>query len=520
MKSFLKYCSFFMMTALILSSCSEDPAAPAPPEEKDPVEVCGITANPVAEFEDDFSSAVDYEDYEKNGWMNVIVSGERKWQGKDFAGNKYLQASAHKAAEGSHESWLISPPLDIDNATKKVVSFKTAKAYWKSSSMFEVYVLKCENDKTVRYKITPTIAKEGDDDHDWIESGEFDLSSYSGTIHIAFKYLGEGGESNSTTWRIDDFVFGKEPTNGGGNESGTGTKDDPYNPAYVINAADDGSITGWVKGYIIGTIPSTGEATLTGPFDVHTNMLIAESADETDVTKMVSVQLPSGAIRDALNLKDNSGNHKKEVLVYGALEYYYGFKGVKALTGYWIDGDGIEPGPGDMEKPANSFFFENFASVVDYDDIAIQGWNNVAETGTRKWIGKVNSGNHYAQFSAYNSAESNNVSWLVTPAIDLTGKTAPKLSFETTIGYDNGATLQVFISTDYTNDVATATWTELSPTLASKPETGNYSDWVKSGDIDLSSYSGSIYVAFKYVGGDTGTSKTTTWQVDNFNCFE
>jgi hypothetical protein len=310
---------------------------------------------------------------------------------------------------------------------------------------------------------------------------------------------------------------------------GTGVKDDPYDAPFVLSAADDGSIKGWVKGYIIGTIPSTGSATLEGPFSVNTNMLIAASADETDVTKMVSVQLPSGAIREALNLVDNSANHKKEVIVLGSLEYYYGFKGVKSLTGYWIDGAGIDPDnrtedaqtPQD-QWPTGSFFYESFVNIQKEMDIYVTSWVNKAEKGNRVWIGKEYSSNKYAQFSAYNSNDSENTAWMITPAIDLTGKTAPKFKCDIKGGYDNGATLEVFVLTDYDGGDTpwTATASKLSITLPSVPSSGYASDWASSGDMDLSSFSGTIHIAFKYTGGDTGTSKTTTWQIDNINCFE
>nr|WP_321408700.1 DUF5689 domain-containing protein [uncultured Carboxylicivirga sp.] len=320
-------------------------------------------------------------------------------------------------------------------------------------------------------------------------------------------------------------MTGDRCSNGGGSGSGTGTKEDPYDVSYVLSAADDGSITGWVKGYIIGTIPNTSEATLTGPFDVATNMLIAESASETNVANMVSVQLPSGDIRTALNLVDNGSNLGKEVLVLGSLEYYYGFKGVKSLTGYWIDGAGIDPDnrseddpTAEADYPAGSFYYENFENAADGMDIFITGMSNYAETGERLWQGKTYNNNKYAQATAYSSSDATNDIWLVTPSISLDGKTNPNFNCDINGGYDNGATLEVYVLTDYdgSSNPWDATATKLDVSLPTVPSS-NYATFENSGDIDLSSYSGTIHIAFKYSGS---TSQTTTWQVDNINCFE
>ena len=108
------------------------------------------------------------------------------------------------------------------------------------------------------------------------------------------------------------------------------------------------------------------------------------------------------------------------------------------------------------------------------------------------------------------------ISWMITPSIDLSAATNPVLTFDTKTGYNNGATLDVMISADYDGSASpwNFTWTDLNPTLANGPSNG-YSDWVASGDIDLSSYNSTIYIAFIYTGSDGATAKTTTWQVDN-----
>ena len=70
----------------------------------------------------------------------------------------------------------------------------------------------------------------------------------------------------------------------------------------------------------------------------------------------IPVQLPTGAIRTALNLVDNAGNLGKSVKVLGTLESYFSQPGIKNTTGYWLDGNGI--------VPATGFFTEEFNQTL------------------------------------------------------------------------------------------------------------------------------------------------------------
>ena len=64
------------------------------------------------------------------------------------------------------------------------------------------------------------------------------------------------------------------------------------------------------------------------------NILIADNADETDYTKCLVVQLPSGSIRDALNLVDNPNNYKNKVVLTATLETYFSVAGLRSTSAY------------------------------------------------------------------------------------------------------------------------------------------------------------------------------------------
>jgi hypothetical protein len=162
-------------------------------------------------------------------------------------------------------------------------------------------------------------------------------------------------------------------------------------------------------------------------------------------------------------------------------------------------------------------FSEDFESGVTAEEpIALDGWLNVAEEGTRVWEGRTYSENTYAQFSSFNSEEVNQA-WLLTPAIDVSGAANPVFSFDVNVGYWTHDALTVWISGDYTDDVYSATWDDVTANFTVPQEpTDGYGDFASAGSMDVSTYTGTIHIAFQYDGDDTdGADETTTIQVDN-----
>ena len=129
-----------------------------------------------------------------------------------------------------------------------------------------------------------------------------------------------------------------------------GTEASPYT---VTDAKTVKTGTGkYIKGYIVGYVPDKalneaifGDASSaeTAP----TNILLAAKADEKEVNNCMPIQLPAGDLRTALNLKDNPGNLKKELLICGNIETYFGATGLKSATYAKIDGKEIGKKPGD-----------------------------------------------------------------------------------------------------------------------------------------------------------------------------
>lgn len=321
------------------------------------------------------------------------------------------------------------------------------------------------------------------------------MGLYRETIQLALRRTSEA-DMNGERW-----VDSTNPP------SGNGTFDNPYNVAYAM--LNNSGMNKWVQGYIVGVIETTADpfvASFEPPFTTNSNLLIADSPNETNQSKCLTVQLPAGAIRDALNLVTKPENQGKQVMLYGNLEAYFSQPGIKSLTGYWLDGNGIIPTVGFYEEN----FTSSLGSFTAHNIVGAQvwGWGNF-DGGCAVMSGFVNPNNF------------DNEDWLVSPAIDLSGRNNVKMNIREAINYINPTTglddMQILISVNYTggDPTASGTWTKL--TGFNRPA-GNSWTFVDSGDIDLSLYDGmTIRVAFKYISTST---KAATWEVSKVQLTE
>jgi hypothetical protein len=167
------------------------------------------------------------------------------------------------------------------------------------------------------------------------------------------------------------------------------------------------------------------------------------------------------------------------------------------------------------------YLSQDFSTLVRYDDVStLDGWKTYPQAGTKTWYGNEVVPRKWVQATAYNSGQASVITWMIAPVIDLSTALQPYLAFESANGYDNGATLKLYLSDSYDGSATpwTATWTEKSFTLPASSTSG-YSQFVNSGQIDLSPYNGGqVWIAWVYTGADpsgTDSDDTTTWEVDN-----
>lgn len=151
--------------------------------------------------------------------------------------------------------------------------------------------------------------------------------------------------------------------------------------------------------------------------------------------------------------------------------------------------------------------FENVSSISQ-----LAGWSSVVVSGGKDWYFTEFSSNFYAACTAYKGTDVDGGydSWLITPTLNVDGMTAKNLSFESQAAYSGASELEVYAMTS--NDPATATLTKLNCTIATPPASG-YSGFVSSGNIDLSGFTGEIYIGFRYTAETSASSKT--YCIDN-----
>ncbi|MGD9992084.1 MAG: choice-of-anchor J domain-containing protein [Salinivirgaceae bacterium] len=170
------------------------------------------------------------------------------------------------------------------------------------------------------------------------------------------------------------------------------------------------------------------------------------------------------------------------------------------------------------EDPAGSVVLLNeaFDDYAAYDTINKNGWKIYSEAGAKAWQGRVYDNNPYAQASAFGAAGVE-IFYMISPAVDLSASTENMFSFDVKIGYWNANCLQVVISEDFDGtDVEGATWTDVSSnfTFPTEPTDGYGAAFAEAGKLNLSDYTGTIHIAFKYVG-DGANDQSTTYQIDN-----
>lgn len=86
----------------------------------------------------------------------------------------------------------------------------------------------------------------------------------------------------------------------------------------------------WVCGYVVGGDLTSSSASFEYPFESRTNILLGPRSSTTDRNVCLSVQLPAGDVREALNLVDNPGLLGRRICVKGDLVHaYYGIPGLK-----------------------------------------------------------------------------------------------------------------------------------------------------------------------------------------------
>jgi len=235
-----------------------------------------------------------------------------------------------------------------------------------------------------------------------------------------------------------------------------------------------------------------------------------------------TLQACSGANYTTMSLETSSfANFKEHLLPTGN-------GSIKAIVNKTFDGSTRILALNDVEDVdmagarcslAETIFQERFDTAVDGTDLDLTDWINFAEAGSRVWREEVYNGDGYAEFNPFGSGDLSNITWLITPGIDMDAQTEETLTFQTAHAYPDAGhePLTVMISTDFDGNsanIGTATWTALDFDASYQIDSDSWNSFKDSGDIDLSSYAGTAYIAFVYTGSDSN-NENMTLRVDN-----
>ena len=166
-------------------------------------------------------------DSEFGPYINDAAVGSRYWEVKDFGGNKYIQMSSFNSDDAANVTYFIVP-VNFSDADK--FSFKTKDGYNNGNVLSVYYSTDYQiggdistatlNDITASFTISS--GNTSGYGVNFIDSGEYSLSSVSGNGAIIFKY--QGSQSVTTTMQIEDIkVVDNDNPDCGGEGPGPGT---------------------------------------------------------------------------------------------------------------------------------------------------------------------------------------------------------------------------------------------------------------------------------------------------------
>ena len=254
----------------------------------------------------------------------------------------YIDTDGDGKADTNKEatSWLVSPTIDLTNETEAYIAFEYIIRYAESGKVADNHQLLICSDfsgdvATASWVNIPYGAVEGADWNTFYKANVAVPAEFLGksTVTFALRYT---ATTKAGTWEVKNFVV----AHGAADAPEEPEEAQEYTVAEAMAAYTGVAKPATIKAYIVGTVNGqvyTDGCIFSGTAESKTNLLIADDPTVTDPANCMPVQLPSGAVRNALNLVDNPGNYKKQVTLTGSLEKYFGVPGLKTITKYEIE---------------------------------------------------------------------------------------------------------------------------------------------------------------------------------------
>ncbi len=456
-------------------------------------------------------------------YMTYDVLGPQSWE-IDYSTAKmtgYVSSSYY-----ANEDWLISSPVAITGVSDAKMTMAYIGRYFNNINN-EVTIWASTNyvwgsdPSMAGWTQVPAVLVEGSNWSDFIAT-EISLSDYVGqTVTFAVKYIST--DSKAGTMEIQSITIEEgsgvtpptPPTPGQG--EGSGTLEDPYNVAAGIGLQSEEPIA-WVHGYIVGavksglsSVTSNADINWSAPFDLATNVVIADDVTCREISQCIIVNLPAGKpLRTQVNLMDNPGNLGKHLAVNGKLRKYFGQAGLRDSGGtendFVLEGGDTPPTP---PTPGTGIFSESFANGQGEFTI-----HDVLLPSELTYVWTHDASRKHMKASSFKSNTPYKAeSWLVSPKIDLSNVGSAVLTFEQAINYANPeGRIHVMVSNNFDGEIASADWSEL--VFDQWPVNDGSWSFVTT-TIDLTAFvNHAVTIAFKYTS-EASQDKCPTWEVKN-----
>lgn len=231
---------------------------------------------------------------------------------------------------GNDHSFTISG-IDASKYSKFIVKYELGANVFNQGTSIDLNVLKVLLNDVEVTAASKVVSNDNKDANVFFDMQvEIDVQ---GTANSTLKFSATGADNTMGLLLYNVRLIG---VTGDSEEPGLGeadgTEEHPYSVADVIafNSTKKGPY--YVKAYIVGSANGSMDKIQTSDFSGDTNIVIADQQNEADKSKLVPVQLPSGAIRTEWGLKANPGKLGKQVLIQANLENYFSVPGLKSPT--------------------------------------------------------------------------------------------------------------------------------------------------------------------------------------------
>ena len=231
---------------------------------------------------------------------------------------------------GNDHSFTISG-IDASKYSKFIVKYELGANVFNQGTSIDLNVLKVLLNDVEVTAASKVVSNDNKDANVFFDMQvEIDVQ---GTANSTLKFSATGADNTMGLLLYNVRLIG---VTGDSEEPGLGeadgTEEHPYSVADVIafNSTKKGPY--YVKAYIVGSANGSMDKIQTSNFSGDTNIVIADQQNEADKSKLVPVQLPSGAIRTEWGLKANPGKLGKQFLIQANLENYFSVPGLKSPT--------------------------------------------------------------------------------------------------------------------------------------------------------------------------------------------